>query len=94
MHLHMHITGVLSSLCSGSGGHLHSGVVHRDYVRCGVDRSHPPHSLLYQEEPRGEISRYICALTLSRRSTAVAQTSEQCSLSSTGEKRGSPGAGG
>lgn len=56
-------TGVLSSLCSGSGGHLHPGVVHRDHVRRGVDRSHPAGGLLHQEEPRGEICGYDAAVS-------------------------------
>lgn len=51
-------TYMFFSLCSGSSGHLHSGLVHWDYVRCGSNRSHAPHSLLHQEEPRGKIPRY------------------------------------
>lgn len=49
---------VCLSLCSGPGGHHHSGLVHRDHVCRGAHCSHPPHSLLHQAEPRGEISRY------------------------------------
>lgn len=49
---------MFSSLCSGSGGHLHSGMVHWHYVRRGFDCSHSSRSLLHQEEPRGEISGY------------------------------------
>lgn len=46
------------SVCSGPGGHLHSGLVHRDYVCCGSHRAHPTHSLLHQKEPRGKVPRY------------------------------------
>lgn len=49
---------VCLSLCSGPGGHLHSGLVHRDYVCRGSHCSHPTRSLLHQEEPRGKIPRY------------------------------------
>lgn len=62
----------VSSLCSGSGGHLHSGMAHWHYVCCGFDRSHPPGRLLHQEEPRGEISRYGADLSYFRRSHPVA----------------------
>ena len=49
---------VCLSICTGSGGHHHSGLVHRDNVCCCSHRAHPTHRLLHQEEPRGEIPRY------------------------------------
>lgn len=48
----------LYSLCSGPGGHHHSGMVHRDHVCGGSHCTHPSHCLLHQKEPRREVSRY------------------------------------
>lgn len=45
------------SLCSGPGGHLHSGLVDRHHVRRGPHCSHPADSVLHQEEPRREVPR-------------------------------------